>query len=123
MTANRQVEKVPVDRLRDMIVTEERLRREVARDEEFRTAHPAAWFALESARRVANMDTTAINRRLRALGLPPLSLSPSLVQRKQKLRRLEAQNAARIAAFRAGPSKSGASRDGTALARSRPRRT
>ena len=116
------MERVAPDRLRAAIIEEERLRLGIERDEAFRNRNPAAWRQVELTRRTANKDTTEINRRLRALGLTPMRLSPSLGLRRQELRHLQARNAAIVAALGADRRKSGANPDGTKLARPRRRR-
>jgi hypothetical protein len=107
--------------LRLAIIEEERLRLAIARDDAFRAESPEAWRRVEIARRAENRNVAAINRRLRALGLKPMRLSPSLGRRRQE-RRLQARNAAIIATRGADPSESGEKSHGTKLAGSRRRR-
>jgi hypothetical protein len=116
------VQDVSRDLLRLAIIEEERLRLAIARDDAFRAESPEVWRRVEIARRAENRNVAAINRRLRALGLTPMRLSPSLGRRRQELRRLQARNAAIIAARGADPSESGEKSRGTKLAGSRRRR-
>jgi hypothetical protein len=60
------------------IIEEEHLRRDVARESEFREKYPRSWDELEKARKSRNRETAALNRRLRAERLRPVRLEPSL---------------------------------------------
>jgi hypothetical protein len=84
------------------IVEEEQLRRRVARDTALRRDDPTQWRAREQERRARNQETSALNRRLRAEGLPPMELEPSLEQRVKKLQQLEARTGAESATRKAG---------------------
>ena len=79
------------------ILQEEFLRRDVAREEALRKENPTLWRQMESARRARNRENAAVNRRLRAEGLPPIEPQLSLAQRVKKLQRLEASNKAKSA--------------------------
>jgi hypothetical protein len=79
------------------ILEEEYLRRNVAREERLRAENPALWQELDLARQARNQDSAAVNRRLRAEGLRPVALEPSLGQRVKKLQQLEARNKAESA--------------------------
>ena len=57
--------------------------------------NPTLWRAIEKDRRVRNQETSALNRRLRAEGLRPVKLEPSLDQCLKKLKRLESRTRAR----------------------------
>ena len=105
--------------LRYSILDEERLQRAIASDEELRRTRPDVWQSREAERRAENGEIAATNRRLRALGLEPLRLQPSLAQRRQELQRLQQKNVAEIAAFTAKSGKSGPKLRGTRLARRR----
>jgi hypothetical protein len=90
------------DLLRDFerrreILEEHFLRRDVARDEALRAENPVLWRQLETGRRARNREKATLNRRLRAEGLTPVDLEPSLAQRVKKLRQLEARNKAESA--------------------------
>ena len=75
------------------IVEEERMRRRVADDTALRRENPARWREqLQQTRRAQNRETSALNRRLRAEGLRPMELEPTLEQRVKKLQQLEARN-------------------------------
>jgi hypothetical protein len=76
------------------IVEEERLRRRVADDTALRRDNPVRWRELERIRRTQNRETSALNRRLRAEGLGPMELAPTLEQRVKKLQQLEVRNRA-----------------------------
>jgi hypothetical protein len=108
--------------MRHSILEEERLQRAVTRDEELRRTRPDAWRSREAERRAENKEIAATNRRLRAAGLEPLRLRPTLAQRRQELQRLRQQNVAEIAAFKAKSANSGPKPRGTRLARRRSRR-
>jgi hypothetical protein len=79
------------------IIEKEHLRRDVARESAFREKHPRLWCELEKARKGRNRETAALNRRLRAEGLRPVRLEPSLEQRVKKLQQLDARESARTA--------------------------
>ena len=84
------------DRRRD-IIAEEHLRRHIARDSALRRDDPAEWERREKSRLARNLETAAINRRLRSEGLRPIDLEPPLAQRVKELKQLEARNRARTA--------------------------
>lgn len=88
--------------IRSSIIEEERLRRTVLADQTLRKEHPARWEFMEARRLARNRETAAVNRRLRAAGLRPMTLEPSLEQRVQELRRLESSNRAKTATRRGG---------------------
>jgi hypothetical protein len=79
------------------IIEEEHLRRDIARHSALREKHPDLWGELEQARKSRNRETGALNRRLRAEGLRPVKLEPSLEQRVKKLQQLDARESARTA--------------------------
>lgn len=113
---------IPPEGLRDSILQEERLQRDLARDEELQRNRSDLWRSLEAARRAANHADKAVNARLRALGLKPIRPRMSLSQRRQELRRLHERNVAAIAALRGRLAKSPSASRGTRSARSRSRR-
>ena len=76
------------------ILEEESLRREIVGDQALAHRNPTLWQSFESGRLVRNRELLVLNNRLQAEGLPPVELCPSLKQRKQKLKRLEAANRA-----------------------------
>jgi hypothetical protein len=82
---------------RIQIIEEEHLRRDIARHSALREKHPDLWGELEKVRKSRNRETAALNRRLRAEGLRPVRLEPSLEQRVKKLQQLEARESARTA--------------------------
>ena len=84
------------------ILEEERLRSRVAEDTALQRENPARWREIEKVRRVRNRETSALNRRLRAEGLRPMELEPSLEQRVKKLQQLEARTRAISATRRTG---------------------
>jgi hypothetical protein len=114
---------IAASQLRFSILEEERLRRSIAADEETRRTHPDAWRAGEASRRAENREIAEMNRRLRALGLEPVSLEPSLAQRRQNLQLLERRVAAEIAIFRRRSGKNRPKPGGTRLARRRSGRS
>ena len=79
------------------IIEEEHLRRDVAQETAFREKYPRSWADLDKARKSRNRETAALNRRLRAEGLRPVRLEPSLEQRVKKLQQLDARESARTA--------------------------
>jgi hypothetical protein len=82
---------------RTKILEEEFLRRAVEREKRLRADDPALWRELDLARQARNQETAAVNRRLRAEGLRPVSLELALSQRVKKLQQLEAPNKAKSA--------------------------
>ncbi|HVC21601.1 MAG TPA: hypothetical protein VNE16_16135 [Vicinamibacterales bacterium] len=84
--------------LRLRIIEEDALRREVEREEALRRERPDWWQQRERERRARNRAKGPLNRRLRAEGFRPVALEPSLGQKMQKLKRLEARNRAEVAA-------------------------
>ena len=109
--------------LRSSILEEERLRRSIERDERSREARPGVWRICEEARRAENREIAKTNRRLRAIGLEPVRLQPSLSQCRQELQRLQQSNEAKIAAFQKRSEETGVKPRGTPLARRRSGRT
>ena len=83
--------------LRWRIIAEDRLQRQIARDEALQRADPALRRRNEAARVARNRDQKAVNARLRAAGLQPIAPEPSLKQRLKELQQLEARNRAEIA--------------------------
>jgi hypothetical protein len=110
------------ERLREDIIEEDRLRRLVERYDEASRNAPQFWDWLEKQRLTWNRSTEHTNRRLAALGLPPIPLHDSLEESRQKLQRLEAQNTAAIATVTRSKAKSGRKHGGTAMASTPPRR-
>jgi hypothetical protein len=108
--------------LRASILDEERLGRELARDEEIQRAEPARWRSLEAARGKRNREIGAANQRLSSLGLTPVRPELSLAQRRQELQRLQRRNVAEIAAFTAASAVSPENPRGTPLAGRHARR-
>jgi hypothetical protein len=82
---------------RSEILKEHFLRQDVARFDALRRENPTLWREVETGRRARNRDTAALNRRLRAEGLSPVELEPSLAQRVKKLKQIEARERARTA--------------------------
>jgi hypothetical protein len=81
------------------IIQENQLRREIARLETLRRTHPDVWRRLEAQRIADNREKAALNRALRAAGCPPVSMEPSLAQKRQKRQQLEARNRANTAKY------------------------
>jgi hypothetical protein len=79
------------------IIKEEFFRRQVADHSMIQIEQPALWQALEKGRLELNRETALLNRRLRAEGLRPIELEPSLPQRVKKLQQLDARKSARTA--------------------------
>jgi hypothetical protein len=79
------------------IIEEERLRRQVARQSLLRQENPILWRKLEMDRRARNREKAVLNRRLRAEGLHPVELEPSLAQRMKKLQQIDARESTRTA--------------------------
>jgi hypothetical protein len=85
------------------IIEEEHLRSQVARHSALRKENPVLWCKPEMDRRARNRDTAALNRKLRAEGLHPVELEPSLAQRMKKLQQLDARETAETATRRKRP--------------------
>ena len=99
--SNSQV-KATIDRsrLRTRIIEEFHLQQSIARDKAFRESHPDLWQRADAARVARNSAQAALNRKLRAAGCEPVLMEPSITQKIKKLRQLQAQNRAEIAAAR-----------------------
>jgi hypothetical protein len=111
------MEKTPAKcQLRQSIIDEDQLARQVSRAQQMRRDAPAVWQHLEASRRARNEELALLNARLRALGLKPVASSPSLKAREQKLQRLRERNAAIAATLTKSPRKSGQKSRGTSLA-------
>jgi hypothetical protein len=82
---------------RQEILEEHFLREAVARDEALRAGNPTLWRQMETGRRERNRKNAVLNRRLRAEGLQPVALEPSLAQSVKKLKQIEARERARTA--------------------------
>ncbi len=82
--------------LRWHIIEEDHLRREIAEQEALRRDRPDVWRGRERIRRARRRESAALARRLRAAGLPPPALEPSLTQKVKKLQQLEARNRAEL---------------------------
>ena len=79
------------------ILEEHFLRRQVVRDEGLRRENPTLWRQLETGRRARNREMAALNRQLRAEGLPLVEPELSHAQLLKKLEQLEARNKAESA--------------------------
>jgi len=79
------------------IIEAEHLRRQVARHSLLQQENPILWRKLEMERRARNRQTAVLNRRLRAEGLHPVELEPSLAQRMKKLQQIDARESTRTA--------------------------
>ena|SRR5687768_13946258 len=91
--------------LRWRIIQEDRLRRQLARDEAMRRSDPGQWRRADAARVARNRDQKALNDRLRAAGLRPIEPEPSPRQRLKELQQLGARNRAEIATRQQQPSR------------------
>lgn len=86
--------------LRWNIIEEDRLRREIEREQMFRREQPVEWRRRERERLFRNREHADVDRRLRAVGLRARIRELSLKQKMQKLKQLEARNRAETTIFR-----------------------
>lgn len=122
VTRSRGAELIAAFDLRWSILEEDHLRRKIADDEGVQRTRPDLWRRLEAERRAENTVIAATNERLRAAGLAPVRLRPTLARRRQNLQRLERRNAAEIANFQAQKANDRAVKIGTPFARRGTRR-
>lgn len=93
-------------KLRSRIIEVHALEQSIAWNETVRREHPKTRKQMEARRAEANRALDNLNQRLRESGLEPMELSLSLGEKRQKLKRLEAETRAEIARFQGDSSVS-----------------